>query len=117
MIDWKEGKHTFDLRIYLAQHKGLVIPIGGLGRIARGNYIKGLDKQEFVVNLSGYDGQVEVERGIGFSKETCKLLNLEEEDFINITKNLLTCKLDFSKINPFPITETVNKYAVIYGMQ
>jgi len=84
LIDWKEGKHTFDLRIYLAQYKGLVIPIGGLGRIARGNYIKGLDKQEFVVNLSGYDGQVEVERGIGFSKETCKLLNLEEEDFINM---------------------------------
>jgi hypothetical protein len=84
LIDWKDGKHTFDLRIYLAQNKGLVIPIGGLGRIARGNYIKGLDKQEFVVNLSGYDGQVEVERGIGFSKETCKLLNLEEEDFINM---------------------------------
>jgi hypothetical protein len=84
LIDWKGGKHTFDLRIYLAQHKGYVIPVGGLGRIARGVFTKGLNKQEFVVNLSGYDGQVEVERGVGFSKENSNLLNLEEEDFINM---------------------------------
>ncbi len=84
LITWRGGTHTFDLRIYLAQNKGRVIPIGGLARIARGNFTLGLDKQEFVVNLSGYDGQIEVERGIGFSKSTCKLLNLSEEDFINM---------------------------------
>jgi hypothetical protein len=84
LIDWRGGKHTFDLRIYLAQSKGLVIPIGGLARIARGNFTLGLNKQEFVVNLSGYDGQIEVERGIGFSKKNCDLLNLSEEDFINM---------------------------------
>lgn len=84
LIDWSGGKHTFDLRIYLAQRKGMVIPIGGLGRIARGNFTVGLNKEEFVVNLSGYDGQIEVERGIGFSKKTSKLLNLTEEDFVNM---------------------------------
>lgn len=83
LIDWQEGKHTFDLRIYLAQREGKVIPIGGLARIAREEFIhkKNLNKQEFVVNLSGYDGQIEVERGIGFSNKNSRLLNLTIEDF------------------------------------
>ncbi|MBY8983650.1 MAG: hypothetical protein KGD65_01130 [Candidatus Lokiarchaeota archaeon] len=84
LINWRGGTHTFDLRIYLAQNKERVIPIGGLARISRGNFTVGLDKQEFVVNLSGYDGQIEVERGIGFSESNCKLLNLSEEDFVNM---------------------------------
>lgn len=84
LIDWKKQKHTFDLRIYLAQNNGKVIPIGGLARIARGNFSEGLKKEEFVVNLSGYNGQIEVERGIGFSTQNCKLLNLSEKDFENM---------------------------------
>ncbi|MFX1495140.1 MAG: hypothetical protein ACFFBZ_12715 [Promethearchaeota archaeon] len=84
LIDWKAGKHTFDLRIYLAQNNKKVIPIGGLVRISRDNFISGLNKQEFVVNLSGYNGQIEVERGIGFSRRSCEILNLTSEDFINM---------------------------------
>ncbi len=86
LIDWRGGKHTFDLRIYLAQREGEVIPIGGLARIAREEFInrKKLNKQDFVVNLSGYDGQIEVERGIGFSEKNCTLLNLTIEDFVNM---------------------------------
>ncbi|MFX0104138.1 MAG: hypothetical protein ACFE75_01450 [Candidatus Hodarchaeota archaeon] len=84
LIDWREGKHTFDLRIYLAQRASKVIPIGGLARIARGEYSGSLNKQEFVVNLSGYNGQIEVERGIGFSENNSKLLNLSKEDFVNM---------------------------------
>ncbi|MFW9820106.1 MAG: hypothetical protein ACFFE5_10905, partial [Candidatus Thorarchaeota archaeon] len=86
LVDWKGGKHTFDLRIYLAQRAGKVIPIGGLARIAREEFINkiNLNKQEFVVNLSGYNGQIEVERGIGFSEKNCDLLNLTKEDFANM---------------------------------
>ncbi len=86
LIDWQGGKHTFDLRIYLAQREGKVIPIGGLARIAREVFInkKILNKQEFVVNLSGYDGQIEVDRGIGFSDKNSRLLNLTKEDFANM---------------------------------
>ncbi len=83
LINWEDGKHTFDLRIYLAQSNNRIVPIGGLARIARGVYKKGLEKQEFVVNLSGYDGKIEVKRGVGFSEENGKLLELKFEDFVN----------------------------------
>ncbi|TFG09209.1 MAG: hypothetical protein EU539_00120 [Promethearchaeota archaeon] len=79
-----KGKHTFDLRIYMAQKERKIIPIGGLARIARGTYSGNLDKQEFVVNLSGYDGRIEVDRGRGLSTENAKLLDLSLEDFVNI---------------------------------
>lgn len=78
------GKHTFDLRIYLAQREGRVIPIGGLARVARGEYHGTLDKQEFVVNLSGFDGLIEVFRGQGISEKNAKMLNLTLDDFVNI---------------------------------
>jgi len=84
LINWRGGEHTFDIRIYLAQNNGIIIPIGGLGRIARGIYKNGANKEEFVVNLSGYDGQIEIDRGIGFSEASCKLLNLSIEDFVNM---------------------------------
>jgi len=84
IIKWKEGLHTFDIRLYLAQRDGIVIPIGGLVRIARGEYHGTLDKQEFVVNLSGFNGQIEVGRGLGFSEKNSNLLNLSKDDFVNI---------------------------------
>ena len=85
IIKWKERHHTFDIRLYLAQRDGIVIPIGGLARIARGEYHGTLDKQEFVVNLSGFNGQVEVERGLGFSKRNSDILRLNLDDFVNMS--------------------------------
>ncbi len=85
LIDWMGGKHTFDIRIYMSQQEeGIITPIGGLARIARGNYHGTLDKQEFVVNLSGFDGQIEVFRGRGISPENADLLNLTLDDIANV---------------------------------
>ena len=84
LIKWEGEKHTFDLRIYLAQSNNQIFPIGGLARIARGNFLDGLNKQEFVVNLSGYDGKIEVNRGVGFSEKNGRLLGLQFEDFVNV---------------------------------
>ncbi|MHA1292975.1 MAG: hypothetical protein ACTSQJ_09935 [Promethearchaeota archaeon] len=84
IINWRGGKHTFDLRIYLSQINGKIIPIGGLARIARGEYRGTLKKEEFVVNLSGYNGQIEVFRGQGISKKNARLLDLSFDDFVNI---------------------------------
>ncbi len=84
LINWEGYKHTFDVRLYFALNKNQIMPIGGLARIARGRYFKGLNKEEFVVNLSGYNGRIEVNRGIGLSEESSKLLSLKSTDFTNL---------------------------------
>ena len=84
LINWEDFKHTFDIRLYYALNKNQIIPIGGLARIAKGRYLNGLNKEEFVVNLSGYDGRIEVNRGIGISEDNSKLLNLKSTDFANL---------------------------------
>lgn len=86
LVDWQGGKHTFDLRIYLAQREGKVVPIGGLARIAREEIMnkRKPKKEEIVVNLSGYNGLIEVKRGLGFSYENCRFLRLKKEDFVNM---------------------------------
>ena len=40
----------------------------------------------------------------------------DENEFIRITERLLTTKLDFSPVNIFPLSETVNMYASLYGI-
>jgi len=87
LINWRGGKHTFDIRIYLSQINGNLIPVGGLARIARGNFISGANKEEFVVNLSGFDGKIEVDRGLGFSEDTATLLGLNLDHFIDLFCN------------------------------
>ncbi len=87
LIDWNGGKRTYDLRIYLSQIERKIIPIGGLARIARGIYVNGIKKEEFVVNLSGYDGKIEVERGLGLSEKASEILNLEIDHFVDIFCN------------------------------
>jgi hypothetical protein len=83
LIDWRNEKHTFDLRLYLTQKDNIIIPVGGLARISRDAYKQGKDKQEYVVNLSGYDGKIEVDRGVGFSKENSTVLNLTDKEFVD----------------------------------
>ncbi|MFO7794790.1 MAG: hypothetical protein ACQERB_06890 [Promethearchaeati archaeon] len=87
LIDWRGGKHTFDIRIYLSQIQNKIIPVGGLARIARGDFIRGMNKEEFVVNLSGFDGRIEVDRGLGFSEKATEFLGLDSDDFIDLFCN------------------------------
>ena len=57
LIDWKESQRTFDLRIYVAQQNGYIIPIGGEARIARAPFTGEYAKNEFVVNICGDWGE------------------------------------------------------------
>ena len=95
LIEWRGENHTYDLRIYLTQSSGRIIPVGGLARIARQKYTDGSDKNEFVVNLTGFEGQIEVNRGIGFSSKNSKLLKLNIDDFVNLF--IISCII-FAKI-------------------
>ncbi|MFX1294299.1 MAG: hypothetical protein ACFFD2_05500 [Promethearchaeota archaeon] len=79
LIDWQNLKRTFDIRLYLAQKKGKIVPIGGEARIARVPFTGSFAKNEFIVNICG-DWGVEFERAVGFTSENLKLLNLSLED-------------------------------------
>jgi hypothetical protein len=83
LIDFENSKRTFDIRVYVVQKKGRIIPVGGVARIARLPYHGTLEKEEFVVNITGYKGP-EVNRGLGFSKEALQQLNMKDEDLIDI---------------------------------
>jgi len=85
LIKWKNSIHTYDIRLYLAQKNGKIVPVGGLARIARGAYKGTLNKEEFVVNLSGFNGVIEVDRGLGISSKNAKILDLKTDDFINMS--------------------------------
>lgn len=41
----------------------------------------------------------------------------DEMDFINIAQKLLAASLDYNPVNIFPLTETVEQYASIYGLK
>jgi len=54
---------------------------------------------------------------VGYAKEHPKwFIANDEQDFIDITQNLLSTELDFTPINLFPMLETVARYASIYGI-
>ncbi len=82
-IDWREGKHLFDIRIYVARNNDRIVPIGALSRVSLEPYTGVLNRKSFVVNLSGYKG-VDTSRGLGISKSTLDILNLSTEDFVNM---------------------------------
>ncbi|TFF89549.1 MAG: hypothetical protein EU549_00120 [Promethearchaeota archaeon] len=104
LIDYKNSKRTFDIRIYVVQKKGRIVPVGGVARIARLPYHGDLKKEEFVVNITGYKGP-EVERGLGFSKKSLKKLNMTEKDLIDIfcasCEIFNICAANFMKIISF----------------
>ena len=83
LIDWKSNKRTFDVRVYIIQKDGMFIPVGGEGRVAKADYTGGLNKEEFVVNLTGYQG-VDIERGIAFSEAGLKALDISKDDLVDM---------------------------------
>lgn len=82
-VSWRGAKHQFDVRIYVAKQGSEIHPLGALSRIAIEPFVGKFTKKSFVVNLSGYGG-VDTSRGLGISKDSLDVLNLDEEDFINM---------------------------------
>jgi hypothetical protein len=55
---------------------------------------------------------------VGYAQENPKwFIAKDEKDFIHIAKNLLTASLDFTPVNLFPLVDTVERYAEIYGIK
>ncbi len=80
---WGGSEHNFDIRIYVTRKNNELIPCGGLARIALEPYSEEQRKKCFVVNLSGYEG-IDVNRGVGISREGLKTLDLTEKDFVDM---------------------------------
>ncbi|MBD3353587.1 MAG: hypothetical protein GF364_19040 [Candidatus Lokiarchaeota archaeon] len=79
LTDFNNSRRTFDIRIYVVQKDGCFYPLGGEGRVARLPYSGTLKKEEFVVNLSGFDG-IDIDRAIAFNEEGLNTLGINEED-------------------------------------
>lgn len=80
---WQGNPHNFDIRIYVARQKDILIPVGCLFRIAPKPDTGTYSKDSLIVNLSGYGG-LAVERGLGLTKESLEVVHLQEDDIVKI---------------------------------
>jgi glycosyltransferase involved in cell wall biosynthesis len=113
----------------LAKEKGLEKNINFTGILIRSEIFKLMQRSKIFIHPSKFEGS-----GYVFAEALANGLNIvsfnvgyaqphpkwfiaeDEEDFINITLNLLTSKLDFNAVNAFPLTETVKRYASLYEL-
>ena len=72
----------------------------------------------FVFAEALVNGMNIVSFNVGYAQEHHKwFIAKDERDFINLTQKLLSTPLDFTSVNLFPLTETVEQYASIYGIK
>jgi len=113
----------------LAKEKGLEKNINFTGILNRPEIFKLMQRSKIFTHPSKFEGS-----GYVFAEALANGLNIvsfnvgyaqphpkwfiarDEDDFINITVNLLVSKLDFSAVNPFPLAETVNRYSSLYEL-
>lgn len=73
------GERAFDTRFYYSvSPNGVVSPHGGLFRVARSLFVDG-GREAYVTNLSGYGG-IEIERGLGYNRQTLAAAQLSTQD-------------------------------------
>ena len=109
--------------------KGLGNNIGFTGLLNRKEVYKLMQRVKIFVHPSQFEGfgyvfaealangMNIVSFNVGCAMEHPKwFIAKDEEDFIAITKELISDKRDFTPVNPFPLVETVNQYAFIYGI-
>ena len=120
------GPEELSLKL-LAKEKGVENNIEFAGILNRTEIFKLMQRSKIFIHSSKFEGAGYVfaealvngmnivSFNVGYAQPHPKwFIAVDEEDFINITLNLLASKLDFSAVNPFPLTETVNRYASLY---
>jgi glycosyltransferase involved in cell wall biosynthesis len=113
----------------LAIEKGLEKNINFTGILDRSEIFKLMQRSKIFIHPSKFEGS-----GYVFAEALANGMNIisfnvgyaqlhpkwfiagDEEDFISITVNLLATKLDFTPANPFPLAETVSRYASLYDL-
>jgi glycosyltransferase involved in cell wall biosynthesis len=120
------GPEEFNLKQF-AKENGVEKNIEFKGILNRTEIFKLMQRSKIFIHPSKFEGA-----GYVFAEALSNGLNIvsfnvgyaqphpkwfiagDEEDFINITLSLLASKLDFSAVNPFPLAETVSRYASLY---
>ncbi len=113
----------------LAKEKGLEKNINFTGILNRPEIFKLMQRSKIFIHPSKFEGSGYVfaealanglnivSFNVGYAQPHPKwFIAVDEEDFVNITLNLLTSKLDFTPANPFPLAETVNRYSSLYEL-
>ncbi len=113
----------------LSNEKGVSENIEFTGLLSRREIFKLMQKSKIFVHPSKFEGF-----GYVFAEALVNGMNIvsfnvghahahpkwsiakDEQDFVKIIKRLLISKLDFEPVNLFPLQETVDRYAALYGI-
>lgn len=99
------------------------------GILSRRDIFKLMQQSKIFVHSSSFEGSGYVfaealangmnivSFNVGYAQQHPKwFIAKDEEEFLKITERLLSTELEFNPVNIFPLTETINKYASIYGI-
>lgn len=113
----------------MAERKGLTKNIEFKGLLNRKEIFKLMQRSKILVHPSNFEGSGFVfaealvngmnivSFNVGYAQKHPKwFIAKDEQDFIHITQNLFSTELDFTPVNLFPMSETVARYASIYGV-
>ena len=114
----------------LAKEKGLEKNINFAGILNRSEIFKLMQRSKILIHPSKFEGSGYVfaevlanglsivSFNVGYAREHPKwFIAKDEQDFISITKKIVTSELDFKPVNLFPLKETVIRYASLYGIE
>jgi len=115
--------------ITLAREKGITENIEFTGLLSRNDIFKLMQRSKIFVHPSTFEGSGYVfaealvngmnivSFNVGYAQPHPKwFIAKSEEDFFNIVQKLLSASLDYNSVNLFPMNETVERYASIYGV-
>jgi glycosyltransferase involved in cell wall biosynthesis len=116
--------------IKLSNEKGVRENIEFTGLLSRQEIFKLMQRSKILIHPSSFEGSGFVfaealvngmnivSFNVGYAQELPKwFIAKDEKDFIQIAKNLITTSMDYNPVNPFPLVETVERYAGIYGIK
>jgi len=113
----------------MTEEKGLTNNIEFTGLIDRKEIFKLMQRSKVLVHPSKFEGSGYVfaealvngmnivSFNVGYAQKHPKwFIAKDDNDFINITKKLVSDELNFDSVNLFPLQETLNNYSSLYGI-
>lgn len=113
----------------MANVTGLIKNIEFTGLLSRNEIFRIMQRSKILVHPSLFEGSGfvfaealangmnVVSFNVGYAHEHTKwMIAKDEMEFINHSEKLLYDKLNFDPVNPFPLKQTVDRYAQLYGI-